>query len=261
MDVARLQKLLDGVRTGEVNVAQALAELRDLPFADLEYAAVDHHRALRQGVPEVILGQGKTSEQIAGVARELVRVGQNVLVTRASAEQAAHLASEFPQTRYVPLARIATIEVRAIAPRPYGSVVLVSAGTADLPVAEECAETMRAFGLTFERLYDVGVAGLHRLLGRREVFDRAAVAIVVAGMEGALPSVVGGLVSIPVIAVPTSVGYGVGVGGLAALAGMLTSCASGVAVCNIDNGFGAAFVALRILQSAPRYRLEPQGST
>lgn len=260
MDVARLRALLDGVRAGQVNVEKALAELRDLPFADLEYAAVDHHRALRQGVPEVILGQGKTSEQIAGVARELVRAGQNVLVTRTDPDQVAHLASEFPQTRYVSLARVATIEVRAITPLAYGPVALVSAGTADLPVAEECAETMRAFGLTFERLYDVGVAGLHRLLGRREVFDRVALAIVVAGMEGALPSVVGGLVSIPVIAVPTSVGYGVGVGGLAALAGMLTSCASGITVCNIDNGFGAAFAALRILQSAPRYRLDQHGS-
>ena len=260
MDVARLRKLLDEVRAGRVDVEQALAGLRDLPFADLEYATVDHHRALRQGVPEVILGQGKTSEQITGVARELVRTGQNVLVTRINPEQAAHLATEIPQTRYVSLARIATIEVRAITPLPYGPVALVCAGTADLPVAEECAETLRAFGLSFERLYDVGVAGLHRLLGRREVFDRAALAIVVAGMEGALPSVVGGLVSIPVIAVPTSVGYGVGVGGLAALAGMLTSCAAGVVVCNIDNGFGAAFAALRILQSAPRYRIESHGA-
>jgi len=260
VDVARLRKLLDEVRAGRVDVEQALAELRDLPFADLEYATVDHHRALRQGVPEVILGQGKTSEQIAGVARELVRTGQNVLVTRINPEQAANLAKVIPETRYVSLARVATIEVQEISPLPYGSVALVCAGTADLPVVEECAETLRAFGLSFERMYDVGVAGLHRLLGRREVFDRAALAIVVAGMEGALPSVVGGLVSIPVIAVPTSVGYGVGVGGLAALAGMLTSCAAGVVVCNIDNGFGAAFAALRILQSAPRYRLESHGA-
>ena len=260
MDVAQLRKLLDEVRTGRVDVEQALAALRDLPFADLEYVTVVHHRALRQGVPEVILGQGKTSEQIAGVARELIRTGQNVLVTRINPEQAAHLAMDIPQTRYDSLAHAATIEVRAITTLPYGPVALVCAGTADLPVAEECAETLRAFGLSFERLYDVGVAGLHRLLGRREVFDRAALAIVVAGMEGALPSVVGGLVSIPVIAVPSSVGYGVGVGGLAALAGMLTNCASGVTVCNIGNGFGAAFAALRILQSAPRYRLELHGA-
>lgn len=159
------------------------------------------------------------------------------------------------------LARVATIEVRPIVPLKYAPVALVCAGTADLPVAEECAETLRAFGLPFERLYDVGVAGMHRLLARREVLDRASVAIVVAGMEGALPSVLGGLVSIPVIAVPTSVGYGAGVGGLAALAGMLTSCAAGVTVCNIDNGFGAAFAALRILQSAPRFVLEAEGTS
>ncbi len=260
MDVARLRVLLEEVQAGRVVVGDALSRLRDLPFADLDFATVDHHRALRQGAPEVILGQGKTAQQIAGVARELVRAGENVLVTRMDPEQAAYLAKELPQTRYASLARVAFVEVRPIAPLPHGPVALVSAGTADLPVAEECAEALRAFGLEFERLYDVGVAGLHRLLGHREVLDRAALAIVVAGMEGALPSVVGGLVSIPVIAVPTSVGYGVGVGGLAALAGMLTSCASGVTVCNIDNGFGAAFAALRILQSVPRFRLTTNGA-
>lgn len=261
MDVVRLRKLLDDVRAGRVAVDHAMKDLRDLPFAGLEYAAVDHHRALRQGAPEVILGEGKTCEQITGVARELIRTGQNVLVTRIAPDQAAHLAREIPDTRYVALARVATIEVRPVAPRPYGTVALVCAGTADLPVAEECAETLRTFGVPFERLYDVGVAGLHRLLARREIFDRAALAIVVAGMEGALPSVVGGLVSIPVIAVPVSVGYGIGAGGLAALAGMLTSCAAGVTVCNIDNGFGAAFAALRILQSASRYAPVPASET
>lgn len=260
MDVGQLRNLLGEVRAGGVDVEQALAKLQDLPFSDLEYATVDNHRALRQGAPEVIFGQGKTSEQIAGIAREMVRTGQNVLVTRISPDQADYLAKEIPQTRYVSLARVASIELRPVAPLPYGTVSLITAGTADLPVAEECAETLRTFGLPFERLYDVGVAGLHRLLGRREVFDRVAMAIVVAGMEGALPSVVGGLVSIPVIAVPTSVGYGVGAGGLAALATMLTSCASGVVVCNIDNGFGAAFAALRILQSASRYTVEPRGA-
>ncbi|HSW50838.1 MAG TPA: nickel pincer cofactor biosynthesis protein LarB [Bryobacteraceae bacterium] len=259
MDVIKLRTLLEEIRAGRVCVDEALSRLRDLPYAELDYATVDHHRALRQGAPEVILGQGKTAEQIAGVARDLMRTGQNVLVTRANPEQAAHLAREIPQTRYAPEARVAFVEVRPVTPLPYAPVALVCAGTADLPVAEECAETLRAFGLAFERLYDVGVAGLHRLLGRRAIFDRVALVIVVAGMEGALPSVVGGLVSIPVIAVPTSVGYGVGAGGLAALAGMLTSCAAGVTVCNIDNGFGAAFAALRILQSSPRYRLEPKG--
>jgi NCAIR mutase (PurE)-related protein len=253
MDVARLKALMENVRTGHVGVEAALSTLRDLPFAEIDYATVDHHRALRQGAPEVILGPGKTAEQIAGVARELVRTGQNVIVTRLDAAQAAYLSKEIPQTRYTVLARVASIEVRPVAPLPYGRIALVCAGTADLPVAEECAEVLRAFGLTFERLYDVGGAGVHRLLSRRELFDRAALAIVVAGLEGALPCVVGGLVSIPVIAVPTSVGYGVGAGGLIALGAMLTSCAAGVTVCNIDNGFGAAFAALRILQSAPRY--------
>ena len=257
MDVTNLRNLLAEVRAGDVEVEQAMEKLRDLPFTDLDYATVDNHRALRQGAPEVIYGQGKTSEHIAGIASALLRTGQNVLVTRINSEQAEHLVKEIPQTRYVPLARVACIEQQPITPRPFGTVALISAGTADLPVAEECAETMRAFGLPFERLYDVGVAGLHRLLSRREIFDRVAMVIVVAGMEGALPSVIGGLVSIPIIAVPTSVGYGVGAGGNAALATMLTSCASGIVVCNIDNGFGAAFAALRILQSASRYAPQP----
>lgn len=256
MDVARLRSLLEDIQAGRMDIDAALATLKDLPFAELDCATVDHHRALRQGAPEVILGQGKTAEQIAGVARELARTGQNVLVTRADPEQAAYLAKEFPQARYAALARVMFVEVKPVTPLPYGPVALVGAGTADLPVAEECAETLTAFGIAFERLYDVGVAGVHRLLRRRQVFDRAALAIVVAGMEGALPSVVGGLVSIPVIAVPTSVGYGVGAGGLVAMAGMLTSCAAGVTVCNIDNGFGAAFAALRILQSSPRYQVD-----
>ena len=256
MDVARLRSLLEEIQSGRMDVDAALARLKDLPFAELDCATVDHHRVLRQGAPEVILGQGKTAEQIASVAQELARTGQNVLVTRVDPEQAAYLAKALPQTRYAALARVAFVEVNPITPLPYRPVALVCAGTADLPVAEECAETLTAFGLAFERLYDVGVAGIHRLLGRRELFDRVALVIVVAGMEGALPSVVGGLVSIPVIAVPTSVGYGVGAGGLAAMAGMLTSCAAGVTVCNIDNGFGAAFAALRILQSSARYQLD-----
>jgi NCAIR mutase (PurE)-related protein len=182
----------------------------------------------------------------------LVRTGQNVLVTRIDPDQAAHLSAELPQARYNPMARTARVEVRPVPRLESGTVALLCAGTADLPAAEECAETLGAFGVPFEQLCDVGVAGLHRLLAHRHVLERVDVAIVVAGMEGALPSVVGGLVPIPVIAVPTSVGYGVGAGGSAALAAMLTSCASGVTVCNIDNGFGAAFAALRILQAHPR---------
>jgi pyridinium-3,5-biscarboxylic acid mononucleotide synthase len=258
MDLERLTLLLRDVQSGSTDVASALDALRQLPLADLGYATVDHHRALRQGAPEVIFGQGKTAEQIAGVAREILRTGQNVLVTRLDAGQATYLASELPEMRYAPLARVGTIELEPVDLLAGQPVALVSAGTSDLPVAEECAESLRAFGVPHERVVDVGVAGLHRLWARRDVLERASIAIVVAGMEGALPSVVGGLVPIPVIAVPTSVGYGAGVGGFAALAGMLTSCASGITVCNIDNGFGAAFAALRMFQSAQRIVGEPR---
>ncbi len=253
MHPERLRELLEGVRRGATSIDDAVTELRDLPYADLGYATVDHHRALRQGAPEVIFGHGKTAAQIIGIARELSRTGQNVLVTRLDAEKASEIRAELPDLRYVDLARIATIEHRSIAPLGGQPVALVSAGTGDLPVAEECAETLRMLGAGVERIYDVGVAGIHRLLHKREVFERAAVVVVVAGMEGALPSVVGGMVAGPVIAVPTSIGYGVSFGGLAALAGMLSSCAAGVVVCNIDNGFGAAYAAARILRMRDRY--------
>lgn len=248
MDETRLRALLEGIRSHSVDVDEAVGELTDLPFAELGYAVVDHHRALRQGAPEVILGQGKTAEQIAGIATELTRKKQNVLITRISGEQAQYVSEHVEKVEYSALAKVATIEVSELNRFDCPEVALVSAGTADMSVAEECAETLRMFGIPFERIYDVGVAGIHRLLARRERLEQMSMAIVVAGMEGALPSVVGGLVPIPVIAVPTSVGYGVGAGGYAALCGMLTSCASGVTVCNIDNGFGAAFAALRILR-------------
>jgi len=253
MDLRRLRALLDGVRQGETPVDDALAELKNLPYADLGYAAVDHHRAVRQGAPEVILGHGKTPAQVVGIARELARTGQNVLVTRLDAEKAADVCSLLPELRYVELSRTGTIEQAPIPRLGTRPVALVSAGTGDLPVAEECAETLRMLGAGVERVYDVGVAGIHRLLDKREVFERASVVVVVAGMEGALPSVIGGIVAGPVIAVPTSVGYGVSFGGLTALAGMLSSCASGVVVCNIDNGFGAGFAAARILRARERY--------
>ena len=258
MNPNQLRDLLQAVRSEQMDVESALRELADLPFADLGYATVDHHRALRQGVPEVIFGQGKTVEQIAGIARELARKRQNILITRLDAAAAETLQQQLDGLRYVPLARVATLEFTATAAPIEGLVALVCAGTADLPVAEECAETLRMLGIACERLTDVGVAGLHRLLAKRELFDRASLAIVVAGMEGALPSVVGGLASIPVIAVPTSVGYGAGAGGWAALLGMLTSCAAGVTVCNIDNGFGAAFAAYRILKPRP---LQPHAAS
>jgi NCAIR mutase (PurE)-related protein len=249
----RIRELLERVQRGTTSLDDAVAELKDLPYADLGYAAVDHHRALRQGMPEVIFGHGKTAAQIVGIARELARTGQNVLVTRLDADKASEVCGAMPELKYEELARTATLEqspIPALGSRP---VALVSAGTGDLAVAEECAETLRMLGARVERVYDVGVAGIHRLLHRREVFDRTSVVIVVAGMEGALPSVVGGLVAGPVIAVPTSIGYGVSFGGVAALMGMLSSCASGVVVCNIDNGFGAAYAAARILRARERY--------
>lgn len=253
MDPKRVRDLLDGVRSGTTSVDDAMAQLRDLPFADLGYASVDHHRALRQGAPEVVFAQGKSAAQIVGISRELARTGQNVLITRLDADKAREVCAAIPEVKHAELARAATLEQAPIEPLGRAPVALVSAGTGDLPVAEECAETLRMLGARVERVYDVGVAGIHRLLHKRDVFDKASVVIVVAGMEGALPSVVGGIVAGPVIAVPTSIGYGVSFGGLTAMAGMLSSCAAGVTVCNIDNGFGAAFAAARILRERERY--------
>jgi NCAIR mutase (PurE)-related protein len=250
MDIERLRALLERVAAGKTTADAAMAELRDLPFADLGYAMVDHHRHLRQGVPEVILGQGKSKEQIVGIAGELLKRGQNVLVTRIEPDAANYFCAQFSDAKRSDLARVVTVERTPIPALGAKPVALLSAGTSDLPVAEECAETLRMMGVSIERVYDVGVAGIHRLFNKRDIFDRAAICIVVAGMEGALASVVGGLVPLPVIAVPTSVGYGASFGGIAALLGMLTSCASGVTVVNIDNGFGAAFAAARILRGA-----------
>lgn len=200
----------------------------------------------------MILGEGKTPEQIVGIAKELVRTGQNVLVTRIDDEKAAIMVRDVAGAKHSKMARTCTVELSPIPPLSTSKVALVSAGTSDMPVAEECAETMRMLGVPFERVFDVGVAGIHRLLHRRPLLEEAGVVIVIAGMEGALASVVGGLVDVPVIAVPTSVGYGASFRGLAAMLGMMTSCASGITVCNIDNGFGAAFGAARILRSKAR---------
>lgn len=252
MDEARLRELLAKVRDGAMPVEAAFEGLRSLPFADLGFATVDHHRALRQGVPEVVFGEGKTVEQVVAIAKELARTGQNVLVTRASTDMAIALEAALPGMAFAPLARTCWLEQTKPEALSTARVVLVTAGTSDLPVAEECGETLRALGITFERVIDVGVAGIHRLLHKRAVLEQAGLVIVVAGMEGALASAVGGLVAVPVVAVPTSVGYGAAFGGLAALLGMLTSCASGITVVNIDNGFGAAFAAARILRMAGR---------
>ena len=242
----QLQQLLADVRSGAVDAAAAAARIEDAlrtaPFEDLGFARVDTHRALRQGFPEVILGVGKTPAQIAAIAERIVAAGQSLLVTRASAEAYDAVRLLVPAAQHHPVARAITLQQGDI-PAGRGTVLVACAGTADLPVAEEAAVSAAIMGNEVDRLYDVGVAGLHRLLREHSRLLRAHVVIVVAGMEGALPSVVAGLIRAPVIAVPTSIGYGASFGGLAALLGMLNSCANGVAVVNIDNGFGAACVA------------------
>ena len=243
-----LRELLRRFRAGEVSEDEALEELARLPFRELPDARVDTHRALRQGMPEVILGLGKSVAQICAIVRALETSGVNVLVTRVEAEVAASVRAELPALEHRPEARLLWLEQRPIEMRGHGSIAVVSAGTADLPVAEEASVVAEFFGNKVERLIDVGVAGLHRLLASIDVLRSAHVLIVVAGMEGALPSVVGGLVARPVIAVPTSVGYGTSFGGVTALLGMLNSCASNVTTVNIDNGFGAAFSASLINQ-------------
>jgi hypothetical protein len=242
----QLLELLEQVARGELDTAaahaQLLEELRAKPFEDLGFARVDVHRSLRQGFPEVVLGLGKTPGQIAAIAAEIVRRGSTLLVTRATAEAFRAVRETVPDATYSAEAAIISYRQQDVA-RGHGTIVVAAAGTSDLSVAEEAACTAELMGNDVVRLYDVGVAGLHRILGERSRLAAARVVIVVAGMEGALPSVVAGLVSVPVIAVPTSVGYGASFGGIAALLGMLNSCASGVSVVNIDNGFGAANIA------------------
>ena len=243
MDSERLIELLEKVRRGHLSVSQAVTRLRHLPFEDLGFAKVDHHRALRQGFPEVIMGQGKEPKEIAAIVRALRRRKANVLVTRLSADKMASLRNLVPGLKYHLAARAVTWVGRPIKISGKGTVLIVCTGTSDIPVAEEAALTATMMANRVERLFDVGVAGIHRLLENRPRLDAASVLIVVAGMEGALPSVVAGLIDKPVIAVPTSVGYGASFNGLAALLGMLNSCAAGVTVVNIDNGFGAGFAA------------------
>lgn len=240
-----LGKLLEDVANGRVDVAAALARLRTLPFEDLEFARVDHHRALRRGFPEVIFGQGKTDEQVAEIFARVAEGSVNVLATRVSPGAAGRVLARFPAANYHELARTLTLRQQP-ARLSTGFVAVVAAGTADLPVAEEARITLELMDQRTQSLYDVGVAGLHRLLADAEALQSANVLVVVAGMEGALPSVVGGLVAAPVIAVPTSSGYGASFGGLSALLAMLNSCAPGVSVVNIDNGFGAGYQAALI---------------
>ncbi|WP_224959915.1 nickel pincer cofactor biosynthesis protein LarB [Geomonas subterranea] len=238
-----IEKVLQEVSEGALEVSQALEKLKHLPFEDLGCATVDHHRTLRQGFPEVIFGQGKSVAQMRTIITALMEKGSNVLATRVNGAKGAKLKEFFPQAIYHADARALTIEQHPVALRGRGKVLVVCAGTSDIPVAAEAVLTAQMMGNEVEKVYDVGVAGLHRLLARRGTLAEASVIIVVAGMEGALPSVVGGLVDKPVIAVPTSVGYGASFGGVAALLGMLNSCAAGVTVVNIDNGFGAAYAA------------------
>jgi NCAIR mutase (PurE)-related protein len=252
VDAEKLRRLLSDVGAGRVSVDDALGRLRNLPFEDLGYAQLDLHRALRQGLPEVVFCQGKTNEHAAGIFERLWANHDRVLGTRAAPEMAAFIQARLPEAAYDPLSRLITL-ARGELPAPADDApyaLVACAGTADLSVAEEARQTLAFFGGRAVAAYDVGVAGLHRLLNRQEDVVHAAVIISVAGMEGALTSVIGGLAACPVIGVPTSVGYGASFGGLAALLAMLNSCASGVSVVNIDNGFGAAVVAYRILSLA-----------
>jgi NCAIR mutase (PurE)-related protein len=247
MDGKRLKELLEEVKSGDLSVEQALQNLRTLPYDDFGYAKLDLHRSVRTGFPEVVFCQGKTSEQAVEIVRRLAGHHAKVLATRVALEVADQIAGAVEGCTYHPLARILVVDKTGEKPdRPAGDgkyVMVLCAGTADIPVGEEAAVTAEAMGSRVERAYDVGVAGLHRLLDQKERITTANVLIVAAGMEGALPSVVGGMVSRPVIAVPTSVGYGASFGGLSALLAMLNSCAAGVAVMNIDNGFGAGYFA------------------
>ncbi len=242
MNPDAIRKLFENVRRGKLAPDEAVARLRHLPFEDLGFAKVDHHRALRAGFPEVVLAEGKTAKQLASIFSRLARHEKSVLATRASREQFAAVRRVVRKAEHRELARAIVLR-RDRTKYGKGTIVVVSAGTGDIPVAEEAVVTAEVMGNDVEHLYDVGVAGIHRLLAHREVLFGARVVIVCAGMEGALPSVVGGMLRVPVIAVPTSVGYGASFQGLAALLGMMNSCASNVSVVNIDNGFGAAYVA------------------
>jgi pyridinium-3,5-biscarboxylic acid mononucleotide synthase len=249
MEEQRLRSLLESVSTGDVSAHDALEQLRDLPFKDLGFAKIDHHRSIRKGYPETIFCAGKTPTQIVEIAGAMRSHGSNVLATRCSAEAVEAVLAAYPDAVHHEAARAVTITVDPPETCP-GYVAVVCAGTSDIPVGEEAIVTCEARGTTARRVYDVGVAGLHRLLGQRDILQQADVLIVCAGMEGALPSVVAGLVDTPVIAVPTSIGYGASFGGIAALLAMLNSCAAGVSVVNIDNGFGAGVLATVINRMA-----------
>ncbi len=254
MTEKRIREILEAVASGKIAAAAAFETLKDLPFEDLEFAKLDSHRTMRRGIPEVVFGENKTVDQIAAIGVRVVKTGTNLIITRLAADKARKLKGKLPHMKYLRDPRIATVIVEPVEPIGHGTIMVISAGTSDIPVAEEAAVCAELFGNRVTRLYDVGVAGLHRLTANLESIKAASVLIVVAGMEGALPSVVAGLLDKPVVAVPTSVGYGAAFGGIAALLGMLNTCSSGVTVVNIDNGFGAALAATLINRVGLKHR-------
>ena len=243
MDKDRLRRLLEDLSRGNVSVEKAMTDLKDLPFEDLGFACIDHHRGLRKGLSEVIFGEGKEAGDIIAIMGSMIRRNERILITRISQEKADTVLEKFPEGVYHRRSRMLILDTMPVEISGKGVIAVVSAGTSDIPVAEEASLTAKFMGNQVETIYDVGVSGIHRLLAHKDDLARASVIIVVAGMEGALPSVVGGLVDKPVIAVPTSVGYGASFGGITALLAMLNSCAAGITVVNIDNGFGAGYAA------------------
>ena len=241
-----LRKLLQDVKDGSTNIDDALSSLKNLPYEDIGYANIDHHREIRIGYPEVIYCEGKSDEHILGIIERMMEKGSNILGTRCRRETFEKIKRVYSNSEYEEISKILKIKNHKISNIGKGKIVVVSGGTSDIPVADEAYHTAKFLGNNVERVYDVGVAGIHRLLNKKHILQSARVVIAVAGMEGALPSVVGGLVDVPVIAVPTSVGYGANFGGLSALLTMLNSCASGISVVNIDNGFGAGYLASMI---------------
>jgi NCAIR mutase (PurE)-related protein len=255
-----LKKYLQDFKEGKLTLQEVLQQLKDLPYENLKFAHLDHHRSLRQGFPEVIYGKGKTDTQIKKIALAILEKGSPLLITRVEEKIYRSLKAKYPHLKYNKLAQVISTKPKELFTEYEEKLVIVSAGTSDMSVAEEAYETALVMGFRAKKIYDVGVSGLHRLLNYKDDIERAGVLIVVAGMEGALASVVGGLVSIPIIAVPTSTGYGASFRGLAALLAMLNSCASGVTVVNIDNGFGAAFAACKILRLAVNSRQSAVGN-
>jgi len=243
MDIGNMSSMLESFRDGRISLEEALEKLKSFPYEDLDFVKIDHHRMMRQGFPEVVFSQGKTVEQVAEIVSRLSQCNRNVLASRATAEMYEAVKAVVPSAKFHPLAKMIVVQQEELTPDPERVILIMTAGTSDIPVAEEAAITAEVMGNQVKRVFDVGVAGIHRLLSQHQLIEAANVIIVVAGMEGALASVVGGMVAKPVIAVPTSVGYGANFGGLSALLAMLNSCAAGVAVVNIDNGFGAGRLA------------------